>query len=254
MSPVSAIPTQSCEDPPPRRAEVQKQILLDYLTAFGFANQLTQEEKLQFIEVAQAFHLTPFKREIHVAVFGEGDYRRLSIITGYEVYLKQAERTGKLDRWKAWVEGEGMTMNALVEIHRKDWSESFVHEMYWAEAVQKKRDGSISLISKIVGNTESNLPLDNPSFITSFLAAAKSHGSEYLESVISALYCAAVSGSKQGIPGEPFPRDTETLKKANSILETLPRFSPAYRLYDMIKRGAEKDIAQLLKERELFGE
>jgi len=112
----------------------------------------------------------------------------------------------------------------------------------------------ISLIGEIIGNTESNLSLDNPSFVASYLAAAKSYGSEYLESAISALYCTAVSGSKQGIPGEPFPRDMETLKKAKSILETLPRFSPAYRLYDMIKRDAERDIAQSLKERELFEE
>ena len=32
-----------------------------------------------------------------------------------------------------------MHMKALVEIHRKDWSEPFVHEVYWREAVQKKR-------------------------------------------------------------------------------------------------------------------
>ena len=56
--------------------------------------------------------------------------------------MKRAERTGKLDGWKAWVEGEGDAMKALVEIHRKDWSEPFVHEVYWREAVQKKKDGS----------------------------------------------------------------------------------------------------------------
>jgi len=142
MPPVSAFPTHPREGLPPTITEVQKQTLLDYLTAFGLASQLTQAEKLQFVEIAQAFHLNPFKREIHVAVFGEGEYRRLSIITGYEVYLKRAERTNKLDGWKAWIEGEGATMKAFVEIHRKDWSEPFVHEVYWAEAVQKKKDGS----------------------------------------------------------------------------------------------------------------
>jgi hypothetical protein len=33
-------------------------------------------------------------------------------------------------------------MKAIVEIHRKDWSEPFVHEAYWREAVQKKKDGT----------------------------------------------------------------------------------------------------------------
>ncbi len=141
MSPVSAFPTQPREGPPIPTTEVQKQTLLDYLTAFGLANQLTQEEKLQFIEVAQAFRLNPFKREIHVAVYGEGEYRRMSIVVGYQVYLDRAERTGQLDGWRAWVEGQSEDMKALVEIHRKDWRSPFVHEVYWKEAVQRKRDG-----------------------------------------------------------------------------------------------------------------
>lgn len=141
MSPVSAFPTQPREGQPPVSAEIQKQTLLDYLAAFGLASQLTQEEKLQFIEVAQAFKLNPFKREIHVAVYGEGEYRRMSIVVGYQVYLDRAERTGQLDGWRAWVEGQGEDMKALVEIHRKDWAAPFVHEVYWKECVQRKRDG-----------------------------------------------------------------------------------------------------------------
>jgi hypothetical protein len=112
MSPVSAFPTQPREGPPALTAEVQKQTLLDYLTAFGLASQLTVEEKLQFISVCQAYGLNPFKREVHIAVFGEGENRRLSIITGYEVYLKRAERTGKLDGWKAW--GKGLLKVATI--------------------------------------------------------------------------------------------------------------------------------------------
>ncbi|HET6456436.1 MAG TPA: phage recombination protein Bet [Armatimonadota bacterium] len=144
MSQVSAFPALPHEEPPLPTTEVQKQTLLDYLTAFGLASQLTQEEKLQFIEVAQAFRLNPFKREIHVAAYGEGEYRHLSLITGYEVYLKRAERTGKLDGWKAWVEGTGDTMKALVEIHRRDWSQPFTHEVYWSEAVQRTKAGSLT--------------------------------------------------------------------------------------------------------------
>jgi len=138
---MSAFPSQGKESPPPPSIEVQKQTLLDYLAAFGLASQLTQEEKLQFIEVAQAFKLNPFKREIHVAVYGEGEYRRMSIVVGYQVYLDRAERTGQLDGWRAWVEGQGEDMKALVEIHRKDWAAPFVHEVYWKECVQRKRDG-----------------------------------------------------------------------------------------------------------------
>ncbi|MFA6432994.1 MAG: phage recombination protein Bet [Candidatus Paceibacterota bacterium] len=146
MSPaqVSHFPASPREGHPavPTIPDVQKQTILDYLKAFGLASELTEPEKLQFIEISQAFGLNPFKREVHVAVYGEGEYRKLSIITGYEVYLKRADRTGKLDGWRAWVEGEGDAMKAFVEIHRKDWAEKFIHEVYWREAVQKKRDGS----------------------------------------------------------------------------------------------------------------
>jgi hypothetical protein len=112
----------------------------------------------------------------------------------------------------------------------------------------------ISLIGKILRDADHNFPLDNPSFVVGYLTAAKSHGSKCLESATRELYCAAVSGGRQGTPGEPFPRDVNAQAKANSILESLPRFSPAYRLYDLIKRDAEKNIAESLKERELFEE
>ncbi|HYW93086.1 MAG TPA: hypothetical protein VFA95_11625 [Gammaproteobacteria bacterium] len=112
----------------------------------------------------------------------------------------------------------------------------------------------ISLIGRILRDADHAFSLDNPTFVVDFLTAAKSHGNECLKSATSALYSAAVSGGKQGTPGEPFPRDVEALEKAKSILDTLPRFSPAYRLYDLIKRDAEQNIAESLKERELFEE
>ena len=91
MTSISTFPAAIREPPPTLSAvpDIPKQTILDYLTAFGLASQLTEPEKLQFIEIAQAFRLNPFKREVHVAVYGEGEYRRLSIITGYEVYLKR---------------------------------------------------------------------------------------------------------------------------------------------------------------------
>ena len=96
--------------------EVQRQTVLDFLTAFGLASQLTEPEKLQFIEIAQAFKLNPFKREIHVAVYGEGEYRRLSIITGYEVIF-EARRTYRQARR---LEGLGRRRRRRHEGPRRD--------------------------------------------------------------------------------------------------------------------------------------
>lgn len=133
----------------------------EYLDAFGLGNNLNEQEVKQFTEIAQAFNLNPFKREIYCIPYGEGDRRRLSVITGYEVYLKRAERIGKLKGWRAWTEGEvkfiektkeiktrngGVwnkpyraaegNLRAIIEIHRSDWSQPFTHEVYLDEYYQ----------------------------------------------------------------------------------------------------------------------
>lgn len=142
MSPVSPFPTQPREGPPPPTAEVPKQTLLDYLDATGLSLELTEAEITQFVSVCQAFGLSPWKREVYATVYGEGSYRRFSVITGYEVYLKRAERTGRLNGWSSRIDGEGEQMRAIVTIHRKDWAEPLIHEVFFAEAVQKKKDGT----------------------------------------------------------------------------------------------------------------
>ena len=118
----------------------EKQII-EYLDASGKTSELTANEKKMFINIAREFGLNPFKREIHIAAYGEGGNRKCSIITGYEVYIKRAERTGKLDGWKFWTEGEGKTLKAVVEIYRKDMKYPFKHEVYYTEACQYTKSG-----------------------------------------------------------------------------------------------------------------
>jgi len=147
MSNVSAFPARPPSSPssPPAALpipDIPTATILDYLAAMGLAQELTEAERTQFISTCQAFGLNPWKREVYATVYGEGSYRRFSVIVGYEVYLKRAERTGRLDGWSSRIEGTGNDMKAIVTIHRKDWSEPLLHEVYFAEAVQKKKDGS----------------------------------------------------------------------------------------------------------------
>jgi len=137
--PVAEAGTQNV---PVSEQKVQKETVIEYLKAYGYDKSLSVSEQNQFIQTALANDLNPFKREIHIAVYGEGANRKVSIITGYQNYLKRADRTGNLDGWRAWLEGDGSCMKAVVEIFRKDWTHSFTHEVYWEEAVQKKKDGS----------------------------------------------------------------------------------------------------------------
>ena len=99
--------------------EIPAKTILDYLAATGMSPELTEAERNQFVSVCQAFGLNPWKREIYATVYGEGSYRRFSVITGYEVYLKRADRSGRLDGWSSHIEGFGNDMKAVVTIHRR---------------------------------------------------------------------------------------------------------------------------------------
>ena len=129
---------------PPATTEIDQKKIVEYLDTFGLSKELTDQEKRQFIEIAVAYQLNPFKREIYCVPYGDGEYRQLSIIVGYEVYLKRAERTGNLDGWQAHIEGTGEDARAIVEIHRKDWNHPFIHETFWKEAAQRKKDGNLT--------------------------------------------------------------------------------------------------------------
>lgn len=128
----------------PPQVALTKEKLNDYLNIAGVATKLSEKERKNFIEIAQAYCLNPFKREIYCVSYGYGDNKTTSIITGYEVYTKRAERTGKLDGWEVTIEGKMPDLKAIVTIYRNDWSRPFKHEVYFEEVVQRKKDGSIN--------------------------------------------------------------------------------------------------------------
>jgi len=114
---------------------ITKDLILSYMNSFGIAAKLNDAEKTQFINVAIAYRLNPFKREIYCNPYNTKDGRKLSIITGYEVYLKRAERIGDLDGWKVTTTGaiKDHTLKAQITIHRKSWKQPFEHEVSFDE-------------------------------------------------------------------------------------------------------------------------
>lgn len=96
----------------------------------NMGTQLPPAQTAQFLELCQAYKLNPFKREIYAVGYGN----KFNIITGYEVYLKRAERTGKLNGWTC-VTNENNT-KAKITIHRKDWQYPFEHEVIMSEVKQ----------------------------------------------------------------------------------------------------------------------
>lgn len=121
---------------------VSKETLIKHLDTLGLSSQLTPQEKDSYFEIAMLYGLNPFKREIYVSKYGN----QMSIITGYEVYIKRAERTGMLDGWSATTSGSISTgdLKATVTIYRKDRSHPFVWEALYEECVQRTREGKVT--------------------------------------------------------------------------------------------------------------
>lgn len=142
---------------------VDMKMITEFLDTTGLTKQLLPKEKATFVNMAQLFGLNPFKREIYCTVYGTGDYRTCAIVTGYEVYLKRAERTGKMDGWECAITGKGDDMAATVTIYRKDWGHPFKHTVYYRECVQinKKTGKPNSVWGKM------------PSFMTKKVAIAQ---------------------------------------------------------------------------------
>ena len=124
--------------------------ITEYLDSTGLTKSLLPKEKSMFINIAQSYGLNPFKREIYCTAYGEGQYRQCAIVTGYEVYLKRAERTKLLDGWE--VESNGSLKNgdlsSTVIIYRKDWSRPFKHTVFYEECVNKNKNGEPNAIWK----------------------------------------------------------------------------------------------------------
>lgn len=127
---------------------ISREKLLEFLKIAGIAQKLTEPERVQFVEIAQAYQLNPFKREIYCNTYGQGQNRTTSIITGYEVYIKRAERTGQLNGWHVEIDGnvKDNTLRAVITIYRKDWDKPFIHEVYFEEVCQKTKDGRLNSI------------------------------------------------------------------------------------------------------------
>ena len=134
---------------------ITEKLILTYMDSFGIGAKLSDSEKTQFINVAVAYKLNPFKREIYCNPYNTKDGRKLSIITGYEVYLKRAERIGDLDGWKVTTSGtvKDGSLKAQIVIHRKSWKQPFEHEVELAEYDKKYAlwlDKPITMLKKVV--------------------------------------------------------------------------------------------------------
>jgi len=86
-----------------------------------FCPLASDKEVAMGLAIIKSLSLNPFLREVHFIKYSQKD--KMAIVVGYEVYLKRAERSGKLNGWKAGINTEKNF--AWVKIWRKDWAEPF---------------------------------------------------------------------------------------------------------------------------------
>lgn len=110
----------------------------------------------------------------------------------------------------------------------------------------------VKIISRIIKEASQEVIFLHRQFVLKFLEKANQFGKDSLDNAISDLYCSASSGTKHGTPGEPFPEDVRTKNETERALKEIPRFSPAYRLFEYLKKDAERNIKRSLEDREAF--
>lgn len=100
--------------------QVTRQLLLDYLTAT--TPGLNQSQVQQFLAVCMAFNLNPWKKEVYPIPYTSNGKTTMSIVTGYEVYLKRADLNPNYDGYQ--IEWNGTFVRSKVTKNGRNGSYS----------------------------------------------------------------------------------------------------------------------------------
>lgn len=100
----------------------------------------SDQELMMGLQIAKTFNLNPLKREVYFIKYS--DNQPMSIVTGYEVYLKRAEGSKNWDGMEISSTGSVEThdLKGIVKVYRKDWKIPLVHEVDYSEYVQMKKN------------------------------------------------------------------------------------------------------------------
>jgi transcriptional regulator with XRE-family HTH domain len=120
------------------------------------------------------------------------------------------------------------------------------------EWIATSDEQDLRLIAGILGEADCGFVFTNRPFVERYLEKAKQVSPELLKHAIGALFGSAISGVRTGTPGEPMPRDVSMKEDSAKILQSLPRFSPAYALYEALLKHAEEGLADSRRTKEAF--
>lgn len=120
------------------------------------------------------------------------------------------------------------------------------------EWIATSDEQDMGLIAGILNEAHHSFVFTHRPFVERYLAKAKQVGPEALKRAIGALFSSAISGVRSGTAGEPMPRDVSMKEQSEQILQSLPRFSPAHKLYDGIRKHAEEGLTESRHVKESF--
>jgi len=220
---------------------IKEDKIVEFMDAYGLSTQLEPSEKKMFIAIATEFQLNPFKREIYCVPYGEGKYRKLSIITGYEVYLKRAERSGLLDGWNLETIGTGNDMQSTITIYRKDRQHPVKKTVRYSEYVQTKHDGTITKFWK-----------EKPVTMIEKVATAQGFRLAFPDELGGMPYTADELPEEMTQPKNVTPVDRPAVKKTNGpdvVIET-PKETPQPAKTEPVKTPEPRNVTPVKKEPE----
>jgi transcriptional regulator with XRE-family HTH domain len=110
------------------------------------------------------------------------------------------------------------------------------------------------LMGRLLREAKHEFVFVHVSFVIELLERCQAVDFDLHQKVSEKLYCAAGSGVRSGVRGEPMPRDLADKKRAEDILAGLSRLSPAYELFDWIRTSAVSHIERARLDAEGFDE
>lgn len=142
----------------------------------------------------------------------------------------------------------GDLVSTLCTVSSSDFVEFF---RQWISSAGRE---GFAVATSLARQTPQSFVFEQHEFVVWMMRLARSHGADVLRKLGSALYCAAVSGSRSGVPGEPFPQDIRLRDSADEVLSGLNRQDPAYELYSDLHRHAIQSIEMQEEEGRMMAE
>lgn len=110
------------------------------------------------------------------------------------------------------------------------------------ESIVAAGSSEMATLGAILRHAPRSLVYEQVEFVTRILRAAVKVGANAHDDLAGALYGAAISGMRQGTPGQPFSEDIEQRDKGLSIAQSLPSGSAEEQFYRSLSSSAAEAI------------